>query len=1065
MDIWEILGIPETKDLDAIRQAYAKKLKEVHPEEDPEGFQRLHTAYQTIRKLIRGAEVNILPETQPQREPSAQPAPNDGLSSELLEVIERNPLEDHPAVTAFRTLYTGKQRRDRKQWDLYFTAPEFLEVWREADFTALLAKIVAEHEADCPPSKEFQAALAVAYQFETFSGSDGVEIHQAPGGQFEGMESIFAIAARGPLAGRLWKNDLVLSAAYADYLKLLGMAERGWTDEDLHELDSLLWKYTTAYVKEKCTGDRNNERNVVSLRLLNHFFVQKGIPAEVYQVLWNKFDLNAAIFGRSKVLHGALRDLCLERAPEVCVPRENFTELTKAFDAITYHQNVSEEELRRQVDAFFAREDFQRAVRNRSFMQNHTFWAGVSTGVYFLNRLIALYAEHPELPLARMMRENAQATIQGMEERRQREAEAQRLHQLAQEEITPDSCTLSNPLFFRWYLQAAFFQAEDQDGNALMNTVMQELPSLPQWDRRLADQKFSHSITLERQEGDQIEEVELTAHFHQFYIEYCFDGQPLSTPVLPFWSMREMEDDQFFLFLPTMAAFQSELDQVTDCIQTRLARLGVTNETLLSTLANAIAWEVACLTEQEETVMVTRPAFFGREADGALCFCQWYYASNQLLTIRRSLDGLELLHEYCREEVFSLQQAEALVETILDELFSPEQAVILPSSFPYNVQADYFCAPSRTWASTELDSSLIEQLLQEFQNKQIDRLAFFTGSLYHEELDSSLIEQLLPESQGEQIDRLVFSTSSQYHIVLLWNTCRPGEASTCALLRFDDLDRDWEALISDRDAYMNTDCKQTKYFPFRMGKLASYQLHQAPKKPVNALISLLNGQAPGPGQWSTQVYLNNALQRYYVARRTIGGFPYDRERMCKILRNRYVVGKPAARSAAQTAGSTLETQEATPYNRIREGELLARFEMGKLDRLVLTWKLEDNVVHLVLLHETRSEGNCFLAAVVQDASKEIDYLVANVSDYLDEGDGRKAPLLPFQNLRMQDFVLHKDFYRIRDFLDCFLVSLPDFRPILSPFGEFASGPKKLVKAGFDAHRAALLGEAQSTQSC
>lgn len=1050
MDIWEILGIPETEDLDAIRRAYAKKLKEVHPEEDPEGFQRLHAAYQTIRRLARGMEEPDIPaETQPRKDLSVQPAQGGGLSPELLEVIRRNPLEDHPAVTAFRALYTGKQRRERKQWDLYFTAPAFLAVWREGDFTALLARIVEEHAQDCPPSKEFQTALAVAYQIETISGPDGVEIHQAPGGQFEGMEAICAIVARGPLAGRLRGNDLVLSSAYADYLKLLDMAERGWTDENLRALDSLLWKYTTAYVKEKCTGDQNNERNVVSLRLLHHFFAQKGLPAAVYEVLWNKLDLNSAIFGRAKVLHGTLRDLCLERAPEICRPRENFTELTKAYDAITYHQNVSEEEMRRQVDAFFAREDFLRAVRSRAFMQDHTSWAGGSAGNYFLNRLMALYEEHAELPLAQMMKENAQASICGMEERRRREAEARRLHQLAQEEITPGSCTLSNTLFFRWYLQAAFFQAEDQEGNALMDTVERELASLPQWDQRLAEQGLSSTISLDRQEGEKRDTVELTAIFHQFYIEYQFGGQPLSMPILPFWSMEEAEDDPFFLFLPVMATFQAERDQVAECIQKRLARLGLLDEELLPTLAKAMAGEVACLTEQGENVLVTRPAFFAREADGVLCFCQWYYASCQLVAIRRSQGGLELLREYCREDVFSLQQAQTLAEDILDELFAPEQVVRLANGFPYHVQAEYFWAPNRTWAPEEVDNRLVEQLLQEFQSKRISRLAFTTGPLV---LDS-----------GDAPSKQVFHP--QYHIVLLWNSCRPNEASICALLRFDDRNQDWEALISDRDAYMNTDCKQTRYVPFRMGKLAAYRLHQSPKKPVDALITLLNGQTPDPGQWSSEIYLNNALQQYYVARRTVGGFPYDRARMYKTLRNRYILAKPAARFAVQEAGDALEIQDVTLYNRIRVGELLARFEMGKLDRLILTWKLEESAVHLVLLHETGAEGDRFLAAAVQDASREIDYLVANVPEYLDEGDGRKAPLIPFQNLRVQDFLLHGDFYRVRDFLDCFLASLPDFRPILSSFGDFSNGPQKLVKDGFDAHRAALLGEDLSTRPC
>ena len=41
----DVLGLPDDADERAIKRAYAKLLKTTRPDEDPEGFQRLHDAY------------------------------------------------------------------------------------------------------------------------------------------------------------------------------------------------------------------------------------------------------------------------------------------------------------------------------------------------------------------------------------------------------------------------------------------------------------------------------------------------------------------------------------------------------------------------------------------------------------------------------------------------------------------------------------------------------------------------------------------------------------------------------------------------------------------------------------------------------------------------------------------------------------------------------------------------------------------------------------------------------------------------------------------------------------
>lgn len=52
---WDGLGLPGPAGLPEIRAAYAQKLKTAHPEEDPEGFQRLHAAYQEACRHARRA--------------------------------------------------------------------------------------------------------------------------------------------------------------------------------------------------------------------------------------------------------------------------------------------------------------------------------------------------------------------------------------------------------------------------------------------------------------------------------------------------------------------------------------------------------------------------------------------------------------------------------------------------------------------------------------------------------------------------------------------------------------------------------------------------------------------------------------------------------------------------------------------------------------------------------------------------------------------------------------------------------------------------------------------------
>ena len=63
MNIWNILEIDKTTDVDVITAAYRQKLVRVHPEEDPKGFMELRAAYEEALNIAKSGDVKELKKT------------------------------------------------------------------------------------------------------------------------------------------------------------------------------------------------------------------------------------------------------------------------------------------------------------------------------------------------------------------------------------------------------------------------------------------------------------------------------------------------------------------------------------------------------------------------------------------------------------------------------------------------------------------------------------------------------------------------------------------------------------------------------------------------------------------------------------------------------------------------------------------------------------------------------------------------------------------------------------------------------------------------------------------
>ena len=73
MSIWEILGIDATNDINTIRKAYSEKIKEVHMEDDPDGFLKLKDAYKAAVKSASSKQTAVHIEQTRERQKTEEP--------------------------------------------------------------------------------------------------------------------------------------------------------------------------------------------------------------------------------------------------------------------------------------------------------------------------------------------------------------------------------------------------------------------------------------------------------------------------------------------------------------------------------------------------------------------------------------------------------------------------------------------------------------------------------------------------------------------------------------------------------------------------------------------------------------------------------------------------------------------------------------------------------------------------------------------------------------------------------------------------------------------------------
>lgn len=979
MNIWEMLGIARTKELSAIKRAYAKMAVDCNPEEHEQEFLKLRSAYEQAVLYATDQEERAEKETD-EEEPSFT---WDFFEEEYL---EQNKFKSCEAILKFHELYHVKKSSDKNIWIKYFVSPEFLEVFFCKGFCQALEEEFSEDQAYKAVNKAFLPFLKLFYSaYDQINGTGIIseEHHQV-------MAEIYKLTDTNIQQSKLSSLEKVIYEGYKNYCQLLELSEaHEWNEDSLRTLTNILDRFVISYIYDKITDQiiRDREylpRHISSLKLLDYFFATASLPKDAYRLLFDRLDLANAKMGRNYVLYGNLRNLALSKYPELeQKTKHSFADLRSDHIGFCVSlKNQSAELAEKTVFDFFAREDFQLALTDEGFVHDDIFhyWLTDTTNGCFLETLIVYCKAHEDVAFRKRIIDTCEQIL------RQRRINLAAI-QDGQADINEDMpVDVKNRAFFRYLLPASFHNAYSTEHEVYLSALLRDcFPPSSEWRDRFLEKERAVSINLGSRKLDIL--------FHGLYVEYRLEGSSVYGPFISFHTLAATEDSGlFWLLLPLSFAHNNNREAVNQEILKRLEELDFLSDCPRPIIAACLSQSICCEFDSEETYRLSLLKIH-REYNGLLHSCYIYlYQEIVVQIVRTEVNGFTTLlgQHTCTDVSQAIEYGNWQLEQ-LSNPFDPNTLEI--QLLPKSVSATIKYAPSRYFSGEEVTMEAIRELLALLITQRVTRLEL---------------------------------NWSRYCIVILTNM------EKYVLFCLDNIKKYRYTFLSDPGMYQNADSRDIEYQNFLYGKLPEYVIHDNPQAILNRLgriIEQVSSPDPDfshdPNAWQLEVYLHKPHQ-YKLDKCLLAGFPIYTPG--EFVNEKFVISVYPNKLCCKEPDQELKCTALSSAMRPLVSDHLFSFFNDQINRLILSWPDR----HIALF--SSSENGGFTLLYLDDMTRFVHILVFDKNKYLSLDKKNKCSFIEIDGFKFPDFCVHKTADKIHAYLNILLPCIQSPEAILAiPF--------------------------------